>query len=160
MNFSVYTVMMWFILLAMRRTPRCLNCCLLSIYRLFLAWCRSRLTTLVFCFLKAGTLRGWTLSSWRGSTEEGWWLTSFCLCWEEILLVAWAILAAISAFLLFSASAFSASFAFLAASFFAVSSSFTVGFFGTGCFCDDLFFFLYRLLWITVEYCFPHCAFP
>ena len=73
--------------------------------------------------------------------------------------MACAILAAISAFLLFSASAFSASFAFLAASFFAVSSSFTVGFFGTGCFCDDLFFFFIDFCGSLLNIAFPSALF-
>ena len=72
---------------------------------------------------------------WSDKLQSVSWRLS--LSWWSSLLCSWEILHVV-----FSTSAFSASLTFFIPSFFAFSSSFAVGFFGTGCFCDDVFFSL------------------
>lgn len=85
----------------------------------------ERAAVLGLCIVKAGRLRRWILSPSRNSVDCC--RLSFCWCWEEILLVAWAILAVIPAFLHFLASAFSAS-PFYSSFSLAFSSSVTLAF--------------------------------
>ena len=151
--------MMWFILLAMRRTPRCLNCCLLSVYRLFLAWCGSRINYACLLFSKSWHATGMDIVFLKRFYRRRLMINIF-LCWEEILLVACVILAAISAFLFFFSLCFFRLLCFLGSFFFCLFFIFCSGLLWYCLFLWWFVFVLYRLLWITVEYCFPHCAFP
>lgn len=108
------------------------------------------------CSLKAGRLRVWILSPSRWSSVDCCGLPLDCCFWEEILVVACAILAAISAFFFSSAFIFFAS-AFLA-SCLAFSSSVTLTFLESDdCFCT--FLNLFFADWLSLANALPIALF-
>ena len=160
MNFSIYTVMMWFILLAMRRTPRCLNCCLLSIYRLFLAWCGSRINYACLLFSKSWHAKGMDIVFLKRFYRRRLMINIFLFMLGRNSLSGLCNSCSDFCIPSFFSLCFFRLLCLFGSFFFCLFFIFCSGFLWYWLFLWWFVFFLYRLLWITVECCFPHCAFP